>query len=250
LSTGLSFGKRLWYNVRRSYFFPHFKENSMPYRMIASFVCCWILFAVSAFGQTALFEKKNLADWDFYAVQAEVKVEDVFSFTDDGRLLCTGQPFGYLATKETYKNFKFAIEWRWTEGKEPTNSGIFLKIGEQPKDTFLPQTVEVQLQHQNAGDLWGFHGRELAGPADRFVARDGNATTGKTKGVRKLLGAEKEPGQWNAMEILCADGLIVVVINGKIVNWATGAETIAGRIGLQSEGGPVEFRNALLTTLP
>jgi hypothetical protein len=51
------------------------------------------------------------------------------------------------------------------------------------------------------------------------------------------------------MEILCVEGLIVVTVNGKIVNWTTGAEPIAGRIGLQSEGGPIEFRNAVITPI-
>jgi hypothetical protein len=205
--------------------------------------------AASAFGQTPLFEKKNLADWDFYVDKEGVKAGDVFSFADDGRLLCIGQPFGYLATKESYKNFKFAVEWRWGEGKEPTNSGIFLKITEQPKGAFLPKTVEVQLAHKNLGDLWAFHGRKITEPGNRLVNAE-NDTIGKFMGVKKLLDAEKIPGQWNAMDILCHEGLIVIAVNGHIVNWTTGAEAIDGRIGFQSEGGPIEFRNAILTPLP
>ena len=212
------------------------------------FVCFWVFVAATAFGQTALFEKKNLAEWDFYVDKDNVKVDDVFSFADNGVLACKGQPFGYLATKESYKNFVFVVEWRWPEGEKPTNSGVFLKIGEQPKGTFLPQTVEVQLQHKSAGDLWGFHGRRI-GTGDRFTERE-SEKAGKMNGVKKILDQEKEPGQWNRVEILCNDGLIVVVVNSKIVNWTTGAEPIEGRIGLQSEGGPIEFRNAVLTTLP
>ena len=222
-------------------------------QIIASFVCCWMLVAAgSAFGQTALFEKKNLTEWDFYVVQegnTQVGVQDVFSFTDDGRLLCKGQPFGYLATKESYRNFKFGIEWRWTPGAQPTNSGIFLKMTDQPRGSFLPKTIEVQLQNGNAGDIWAFHGRTLTEPGNRIVNRE-NSTIGAFAGVPKMLAAENEPGQWNSMEILCTGSLIVVTVNGKIVNWTTGAETIEGRIGFQSEGGPIEFRNAVLTTLP
>jgi hypothetical protein len=219
-------------------------------QIIVSLACCLILtIAASEFGQTTLFEKKNLADWDFYVDKEGVKVGDVFSFTDDGWLLCKGQPYGYLATKESFKNFKFAVEWCWTQGQTPTNSGIFLKITEQPKGAFLPKAVEVQLQHKNAGDLWAFHGRTIAEPGNRVV-NNNSPDIGKFSGTKKMLDAEKEPGQWNAMEILCTDGLIVVVVNGKIVNWTTGAEPIEGRIGFQSEGGPIEFRNAVLTTLP
>jgi hypothetical protein len=208
-----------------------------------------LIAAASALGQTALLEKKNLADWDFYVVKEGVKVEDVFSFASDGRLLCTGLPFGYLATKETYKNFKLSLEWCWTQGKEPTNSGIFLKITDQPKGAFLPKAVEVQLQHKNAGDVWAFYGRTITDSSDRFSSAE-SADIGKFMGVKKISDAEKAPGQWNAMEILCVDGLIVVVVNGKIVNWTAGAEAIEGRIGFQSEGGPIEFRNVVLTTLP
>ena len=217
--------------------------------MVASLICCWMFVTASVSGQTMLFEKQNLADWDFYVVKEGVKVEDVFSFTDDGRLLCKGQPLGYLATKESYKNFKFAVEWRWTPETRPTNSGIFLKITDMPKDSFLPKTIEVQLQNRSAGDLWGFHGRTITEPGNRVINRE-NPTIGKMSGTQKLLMAENEPGQWNSMEILCADSLIVVTVNGKIVNWTTGAEPIEGRIGFQSEGGPIEFRNAVLNVLP
>ena len=223
----------------------------MPRQIIVALVCCWMLVAATAFGQntTTLFDKKNLADWDFHAVE-NVKVEDVFSFAEDGRLLCKGQPFGYLATKESYKNFTLALEWRWSEGSQPTNSGIFVKITDIiPAPAFLPKSVEVQLQNRNAGDLWAFYGRTIAEPAPRLRNAE-NDRIGKFMGTQKLLMAEKDPGQWNTMEILCFERLIVVTVNGKIVNWTTGAEAIAGRVGFQSEGGPVEFRNAVLTTLP
>jgi hypothetical protein len=216
--------------------------------LVASFVGCFI--AVSAFGQTNLFEKQNLADWDFFVVKEGVKAAEVFSFADNGQVLrCTGQPFGSLATKESYKNFKFTVEWRWPEGEKPTNSGVFLGITEQPKDSFLPKAFEVQLQHKSAGDIWAFHGRKLTDSANRFQNAE-SPDIGKFSGVKKILDMEKEPGQWNTMDILCNEGLIVVAVNGKIVNWTTGAESVAGRIGLQSEGGPIEFRNAVLTTLP
>ena len=224
----------------------------MSRQIIAPFVCCCVLFAsASAFGQVNLFENRDLANWDFHVVQegaAQVKVEDVFSFADDGRLLCKGLPFGYLATKESYKNFKLALEWRWTPGAEPTNSGVFLKITDKPKDSFLPKSIEVQLQNRNAGDIWAFHGRTITESPDRLVNVD-HQVIGKFMGVRKLLMAEKDPGQWNSMEILCVGSLIVVSVNGTIVSWTTGAEPIEGAVGFQSEGGGIEFRNAVLTVL-
>jgi hypothetical protein len=177
-------------------FFPfiNFKENFMSRQIIASLVCCLMLLATSAFGQINLFENRNLANWDFHAAGegAEgVRVGDVFSFASDGRLLCTGLPYGYLATKEAYKNFKFAVEWRWPG--EPTNSGVFLKITDQPANSFLPKSVEVQLRHTDAGDIWAFHGQTITDSAGRLRNVD-HPAIGRFMGVPKITSAEKEPG--------------------------------------------------------
>ena len=226
----------------------------MKNKIMSVSFCLSMLFSTVVFGQVKMFEQKNLVDWAFHVDKEGVKVEDVFSFTADGVLACKGEPFGWLGTKENHKNFKLAVEYRWPEGVKPTNSGIFLRLNHQKKDTFLPRTVEVQLAHGNAGDLWGFHGMKLPAPpaceAARISGRDGGEKLGVMMGVKKTVAAEKEPGQWNVMEILCSEGLIVVVLNGKIVNWVTDAEQTPGKIGFQSEGGPVEFRNAILTALP
>ncbi|MCL2744034.1 MAG: DUF1080 domain-containing protein [Planctomycetaceae bacterium] len=222
----------------------------------ALFVFCAVSFSLNTicFGQVALFEKTNLNEWIFFTDKAGVKVDDVFSFTADKVLRCKGQPFGYLATKENYKNYKLSLEYRWVEGEKPTNSGIFLRITDQPDKTFLPKTFEVQLAHNSAGDLWGFHGRTQKAPEGtdpkRYIERNGGDMTGETKGVKRLVGNEKEPGQWNCVDLLVQNGLIVIVFNGTIVNWVTDAEVVDGKIGFQSEGGPIEFRNAVLTVLP
>ena len=59
---------------------------------------------------------------------------------------------------------------------------------------------------------------------------------------------EKPLGEWNECEILCDGGAIAVTVNGKKANEAIGGALKAGRIGLQSEGSPVEFRDILIRT--
>ena len=223
-------------------------------KTFVSFICFLTLAAGSAVGQQTinLFERNNLADWNFHVFEAGVDhsnltVGDVFAFTADGRLVSTGLPYGYLATKESYKNFKLSLEWRWPA--EPTNSGIFVKITDMPANSFLPRSIEVQLRHNDAGDLWAFHGRTITEPASRLRNVE-LATIGRFMGVGKMVAAELPPGQWNTMEILCVEEMLVVTVNGRIVNWTRGAEAIAGQIGFQSEGGPIEFRNAVITVLP
>jgi hypothetical protein len=199
-------------------------------------------------GAIDLLASKNLDDWDYFLEDKDVKKEDVWSFNEAGNLVCKGVPMGYIRTKEEYQNFKLTAQWRWPEGTQPTNSGIFLRINGEPKP--LPRCIETQLQHGNAGDLWGFHGLKLASfDKARFRYNPESKLGGATHGVTKIVNVERPAGAWNTAEILCQDGTIVVVINGTIVNWTKNAETVKGGVGLQSEGGVIEFRNVLLTTL-
>lgn len=216
------------------------------------FLLCLINASVlTAAEPVKLFAEKNLKQWQFHSDQAGTKAEDVFSFTEEGTLMCKGQPFGWLGTKAVYKNFRLAAEYRWVG--EPTNTGIFVRITRQPKDSFLPRCYEVQLKHQNNGDLVGLHGAKLPAPAgtaaDRIVHRDAGKGIGVINGVKKLIDAEAEKGTWNTVEIFCNNGLIAVIENGKLVNWVLDAEASAGFIGFQSEGGGVEFRNAELSVI-
>ncbi len=187
-----------------------------------------------------LFADGDLADWDFFLKDPEVKKEEVWSF-HDGVLSCKGEPMGYLATKEKFKNFKLCLQWRWPE--EPSNSGVLMRISGEPMP--LPHCVEAQLKSGSAGDLWGFHGFWLDG-GDRTKHEEGTPRWG----IPKLMGTEKDPGEWNTYEILVKDGLVVLVVNGKIVNWTFDSKSTAGAVGLQSEGGPIEFRNMHITPLP
>ena len=59
---------------------------------------------------------------------------------------------------------------------------------------------------------------------------------------------EKAIGEWNEADIVCQGGKITVYINGQLQNECT-TNTTEGYIALQSEGGPIEFRNLYLTTI-
>jgi hypothetical protein len=74
---------------------------------------------------------------------------------------------------------------------------------------------------------------------------------GNCESVIKFRDAQNyEKLSWNKIEITCNEDLLIVKINGKVVNWAIMAEIKPGKIAFQSEGGPIEFRNAFLTALP
>ncbi|MBT3202410.1 MAG: DUF1080 domain-containing protein [Phycisphaerales bacterium] len=191
-----------------------------------------------------LFDGKTLDGWEHYLVDPKLKMSDVWSVSD-GLLVCKGKPLGYLATKKEYTSFKLVVEWRWPPGKPATNSGVLMRITGKPRG--LPKCVEAQLKAGSAGDVYGFHGFNVKG-TERVLSTE-NAFVGKLSGVKKIKGAEKKPGQWNKYEITFNKGDITVILNGQKVNQAFGCDVVAGKIGLQSEGGEVHFRTVRLTPL-
>ena len=55
-------------------------------------------------------------------------------------------------------------------------------------------------------------------------------------------------GEWNEATVICKGGKVTVYINGQLLNECTTTAT-EGYIALQSEGGPIEFRNIYLTAI-
>lgn len=191
-----------------------------------------------------LFNGTDLTGWSHVLVGEGVKMEDVWS-VKDGVLVCTGKPLGYLFTDESYQDFTLSLEWRWAPGGEPGNSGVLLRIAGEPA-TFMPKCVEAQLKHENAGDIWGFFGASLEGPAERIHEVKDHESLGDFTGVKKIKAAEKPAGEWNHYEINLSGGNLELKVNGELVNQASGLDVLSGPIGLQSEGAEIHFRNIRL----
>ncbi|RME90559.1 MAG: DUF1080 domain-containing protein, partial [Verrucomicrobia bacterium] len=192
----------------------------------------------------ALFNGKNLDGWHAYLSQHGVSRDEVWS-VQDGILVCRGRPIGYLYTDRAFQDFRLVVEWRWAPGAKPSNSGILLRIQDPPKP--LPRCLEAQLQHGNAGDAYGFHGMEIDGDPARKIDVQGGDFTGHILGVKKMKPAEKPAGEWNRHEIELKGDRLTIRLNGELVNEATGCTVASGPIGLQSEGGPVQFRKVEIT---
>ena len=61
---------------------------------------------------------------------------------ENGVIRVMGEPFGYMYTREKYRNFVLELEYRWADGE--SNSGIFVLIEELLSP--FPKAVECQLQ--------------------------------------------------------------------------------------------------------
>jgi hypothetical protein len=193
-----------------------------------------------------LFNGKDLTGWQQVLAAPDVKLSQVWS-VQDGILTCQGKPLGFLYRGPAVTNFRLVVEYRWPPGMDPGNSGIFSRITEPFKA--LPCTVECQLKHGSAGDVLGLQGKPIAAGQPRFFEVKKHAVAGDISGVAKMLDAEKPPGEWNRVEILAQGPRYQIWINGKLVNDAQGVSVVAGPIGLQSEGGMVQFRRVALTPL-
>lgn len=153
----------------------------------------------------------------------------------DGNLYTTGMPFGYIRTNESFENYELVIEWRWVE--EPKNSGVLLHI--QGEDKIWPTCIEAQLMSGKAGDFVAMGGTSFKERID----------TSSIVVQKFEESSEKTPGEWNKYEITCKDNTITLIVNGVLQNKATETTISSGKIGLQSEGGPMEFRNFYLKKL-
>lgn len=210
------------------------KKRLLTLTMLVA-AACGIATGTHAQKTEKLFNGKNLSNWNFIVDKNSVPAEKVFT-VKDGMIEIAGQPFGYMYTKEKYSNYKLHVEWRWPDGKE-ANSGIFLLI-EETKNPF-PNGIECQLHAGDAGDFVLLGGSDLAefsGPRPEFPVVK-----------RHTESSENPAGEWNEANIFVKDGVITVYINGVYQN--TGTNRVKeGHIGLQSEGGPIQFRNVTVTS--
>jgi hypothetical protein len=193
-----------------------------------------------------LFDGKTLSGWEYVLADPQVKMEQVWS-VQDGILTCQGTPVGAIYKWPAVTDFRLVVEYRWPPGTEPGNSGIFSRISRPMKP--LPSAIEVQLKHGNAGDVLGLQGKKIATGQPRFFSVPKHPLAGDIAGVTKTVDAENPPGQWNQVEILAQGPRYSVKMNGKEINVAEGVEVVAGPVGLQSEGGVIQFRRATLTIL-
>jgi hypothetical protein len=133
-----------------------------------------------------------------------------------GLLVPCGGPAGYLTSKETYKDFVLDVDFKTGED---TNSGVFIRA---PGGTggYEVQIWKSQPQGYNTGSIVG---------------------TAKTEGTFKFI-----PDQWNHYEITAEGDHMVVVLNGTKTLDVHDSKFPDGRIRLQYQKYPIEFKNIKL----
>ncbi len=181
-----------------------------------------------------LFNGRDLSNWTFYLKDQSVDPQKVFT-VKNGVIHISGDPFGYMRTREVYSDYVLHVEWRWPQ--EATNSGVFVH-GQEPDAIWL-KCIECQLMAGNAGDFVCMNGADMTEHTD------------KSKWVvpKKAPSSEKPVGEWNTMEVKCEGNSIEVIVNGILQNKGTNVNISSGTICLQSEGKDIEFKNVYITKL-
>jgi hypothetical protein len=188
--------------------------------------------------KTMLWNGKDFTGWKLYTREPDHDVMKTWSVTN-GLLHCEGTPKGFMRTEKDYANYLFHVEWRWPE--EGGNNGVLVHMSEP--DVVWPKSLECQLHSGNAGDFWVIGGLEF-----KEHARGGDRVKGR-RTLKLKQSSEKPVGQWNAYDIICKDDWVVVLVNGVLQNVATECTPHSGKICLQSEGAPIEYRNVYIEPL-
>ncbi|MFT5048994.1 MAG: putative membrane-bound dehydrogenase-like protein [Chlamydiales bacterium] len=181
-----------------------------------------------------LFDGVSLDGWTSYSNDPSVATDSIWSVRD-GVLSCAGNPIGYLQTESEFTNYQLTLEWRFDPELGPGNSGVLLrKIG---PDMVWPNSIEAQLQHRSAGDIWNIGEFPMWTSPDRLQGR---------RTVKSNPSNELPLGEWNRYVITMDRGSLTLEVNGEIQNTATWCDEVAGTICLQSEGAAIQFRNIRL----
>lgn len=191
-----------------------------------------------------LFNGKDFTGWTHYLStkgneDGKLKMEDVWSVDAERKVICCkGKPNGYIRTTTDYMDYVLKLEWRYPA--EAGNSGVLLRmVGE---DKVWPKCIEAQLLSGRAGDFWVLGGDTLETPKERINPNSPNNRMHAKPN-------EKPLGEWNEYEITVHKDKITLKVNGEVLNEGTGADEVGGKICLQSEGVPIEFRNVRLTPI-
>jgi hypothetical protein len=199
-----------------------------------------------------LFNGEDLSGWhvDVPAMDTDAAAKNPF-IVRNGMLVSLGKPGGHLITDKEYSNYRLQVEYRFPSA--PGNSGVLVHSS-TPRALYkmFPKSIEVQLEHNNAGDFWCIvqditvpDMEKRRGPKEKW-----GTTDGKERRIINLTdNSEKPVGEWNTMIIECVADTIKVWENGDLVNYGYNATAQKGQIALQSEGSEVEFRKLELTPI-
>jgi hypothetical protein len=212
-----------------------------------------------------LFDGSDLKNFDTFLTSTGLNSDPGHVFqVENGVIHVSGKEFGYLITKNTYRNFYLRATFKWGEGTygaregKARDSGILYNV--QGEQKVWPRSIEFQIMEGGTGDFWmtdgaaltGKGGTRVTGPAGKAMKIDrfGKGPSENVVGFRDPVGeVEKPHGEWNVLELVARSNDVKQYVNGKLVNEGTDPLPASGKILFQSEGAEVYFRDIKLYPL-
>ncbi len=205
----------------------------------------FVLIPLASFAQksTKLFKGKDLSGWYAFTPEAgkHENAAELFS-VEDKMIRLYGPQAGYLMTKESFKDFTLTLDFRWNSDtsfvrrSNSINSGVMYNIPADAKDELWPRGIQFQVKKGATGDFILL--QEVA-----IEVKGELVSPGKSVGSKRFTDAAKPIGEWNKIEIISTNGHVIQKLNGVLVNEGTHASVTEGRILLQYEGYPIDFKN-------
>ncbi|MDP1590433.1 MAG: DUF1080 domain-containing protein, partial [Prosthecobacter sp.] len=206
--------------------------------------------------------------------------KDIWTFAKDGTFNISGRGYGYVATKENYRDYHLVIEFKWgtkTWGKREKaakDNGILLHAyGPHGAygDTWMA-SIEAQIIEGGVGDILVLSpkladGTELTTSLSAEFALDRDkekiwkkgeprqtVTKGRINwrgrdedwadkvGFRGKNDVESPSGEWNRLEVIAKGDTLQYFVNGALINEAFDCKPAEGKILLQTEGAEMIVR--------
>lgn len=206
--------------------------------------------------------------------------KDVWALQSDGTLRVSGRAYGYMATKDSFRDYHLVMEYKWGEktwGRRENSArdNGLLAHARGPAGsfggTYVP-SVEAQIIEGGTGDILVLSakltdGTELTTSVSSECTLDANkqriwtkgaprqaVTKGRInwakrdvtwvdkKGFRGRDDVEKAVGEWNRYEVIAQGDTLRYFLNGVLVNEAFAVSPSEGRVLLQSEGAEIFVR--------
>ncbi|WP_294387485.1 PVC-type heme-binding CxxCH protein [Prosthecobacter sp.] len=206
--------------------------------------------------------------------------KDIWTFAKDGTFNISGRGYGYVATKDIFRDYHLVLEFKWgtkTWGKREKaakDNGILLHAyGPHGaySDTWMA-SIEAQIIEGGVGDILVLSpkladGTELTTSLSSEYTLDRDkekiwkkgeprqtVTKGRINwkhrdedwadkvGFRGKNDVESPPGEWNRLEVIAKGDTLQYFVNGALVNEAFDCKPSEGKILLQTEGAEMIVR--------
>lgn len=197
-----------------------------------------------------LFNQNDLKGWYAFEPETGKHQQGLDLFAVENKMIrCFGKKAGYLMSKKSFRNFKLTVDFKWNtdttfvKKNNSRNSGVMYLVPKATPDELWPKGIQFQIKEGGAtGDFVLLQEVTL-------TINGVQNQPGKSVVAKNFQEAENPINEWNTLVITANNRTITQELNGKLVNQGINSSLTKGRILLQYEGFPIDFRKIEIVKL-